>query len=46
LEHRVFVSWAVEEMLAAGAVMLLLEGEMPWVVSPLGVVPMKGMDKF
>ena len=45
-EHRAFVSGAVEEMLAAGAVTLLPEGERPWVVSPLGVVPKKGTGKF
>jgi hypothetical protein len=38
-ENREFVSGAVAEMLAAGAVTLLPPGEKPWVVSPLGVVP-------
>ncbi len=45
-EHHDFVTGAVKEMLAAGAVTLLPEGEKPLVVSPLGVVPKKGTDKF
>jgi hypothetical protein len=36
----------VKEMMAAGAVTVLPDGEKPWVVSPLGVVPKKGTDKF
>ncbi len=43
-EHRDFVSGDVKEMLAAGAVTALPEGEKPWVMSPLGVVPKKGTD--
>ena len=46
LEHSAFVSAAVSEMLAAGAVTLLPPGEKPWVVSPLGVVPKPRTDKF
>ena len=46
LEHSDFVSGAVEEMLAAEAVTLLPPGEKPTVVSPLGVVPKRGTDKF
>jgi hypothetical protein len=46
LEHSDFVSGAVEEMLAADAVTLLPPGEKPMVVSPLGVVPKRGIDKF
>ena len=46
LEHSDFVSGAVEEMLAAEAVMLLPPGVKPTVVSPLGVVPKRGTDKF
>ena len=45
-EHRDFVSSAVAEMLAANAVTLLPPGEKPRVVSPLGVVPKHGTDKF
>ena len=33
-------------MMATGAVTMLPEGEKPWVVSPLGVVPNKGTYKF
>ena len=32
-------------MMTAGVV-TVPEGEKPWVVSPLGVVPKKGTDKF
>jgi hypothetical protein len=46
LEHIDFVSGAVEEMLAADVVTLLPPGEKPMVVSPLGVVPKRGTDKF
>ncbi len=45
-EHCDFVSGVVKEMMASGAVTLLPEREKPWVVSPLGVVPKKGTDKF
>ncbi len=45
-DHRDFVSTAVSEMLAANAVTLLPPGERPTVVSPLGVVPKRGTDKF
>jgi hypothetical protein len=45
-EHRDFVSGAVKEMMTTGAVTLLPEGEKPWVVSPLGVAPKKGTNKF
>ena len=45
-EHRDFVSSAVAEMLAANVVTLLPPGEKPRVVSPLGVVPKRGTDKF
>ncbi len=45
-EHSEFISGAVEEMLAADIVTLLPPGEKPTVVSPLGVVPKRGTDKF
>ena len=45
-EHHEFVSNAVAEMVAEKVVMMLPLGEKPWVVSPLGVVPKKGTDKF
>ena len=45
-DHRDFVSSAVDEMLAGGAVTLLPPGEKPWVVSPLGVVRKPRTDKF
>jgi hypothetical protein len=46
LEHREFVSSAVAEMLAACAATLLPPREMPWVISPLGVVPKAITGKF
>ncbi len=46
MEHNEFVSCAVAEMLAADAVTLFPPGERPLVVSPLGVVPKRGTDKF
>ncbi len=46
MEHSEFFSCAVAEMLAAGAVTSLPPGEKPLVVSPLGVVPKRGTDKF
>ena len=46
LEHHEFVTTAVAEMVAEKAVTMLPPGEKPWVVSPLGVVPKKGTDKF
>ncbi len=46
LEHREFVTNEVAEMVAEKAVRMLPPGEKPWVVSPLGVVSKKGMDKF
>ena len=45
-EHHDFVSGVVKEMLTAEAVTVLPEGEKLWVLSPLGVVPKKGTDKF
>ena len=45
-EHREFVSNAVAEMTSENAVTKLPPGEKPWVVSPLGVVPKRGTDKF
>ena len=45
-EQRDFISSAVSEMLAANAVTLSPPGEKPMVVSPLGVVPKRGTDKF
>ncbi len=45
-EHHDFVSAVVVEMLVANAVTLLPPGEKPTVVSPLGVVPKRGKDKF
>ena len=44
-EHRDFVSGAGNLMMTAGVV-TVPEGEKPWVVSPLGVAPKKGTDKF
>jgi len=41
-----FVSAVVVEMAAANAITLLPLGEKPLVVSPLGVVPKPGTDKF
>ncbi len=46
MEHNEFVSCAVAEMLAADVVTLLPPGEKPFLVSPLGVVPKRGTDKF
>ena len=45
-EDHEFVSNAVAEMVAETVVTMLPPGEKPWVVSPLGVVPKKGTDKF
>ena len=45
-EHREFETIAVAEMVAEKVVTMLPLGEKPWVVSPLGVVPKKGTDKF
>jgi hypothetical protein len=44
--HQEFVSGAVSEMLAKGDVTRLPPGENPMVVSPLGVVPKRGTNKF
>ncbi len=46
MEHNKFGSCAVAEMLAADVVTLLPPGVKPLVVSPLGVVPKRGNDKF
>ena len=46
MEHREFVANAVAEMTKENAVSLFPPGEKPWVVSPLGVVPKRGTDKF
>ncbi len=46
MEHEVFVTSAVLEMLAAGAVSILPQGERPEVVSPLAVVPKSTEGKF
>ncbi len=46
MEHSEFVSCAVAEMLAADAVTLFPPGVKPIVVSPLGVVPKRGTDRF
>ena len=45
-EHREFVSNAVAEMTKENAVTLLPPGEKLWVVSLLGVVPERGINKF
>ncbi len=45
-EHHEFVSNAVDEIVAEKAITMLPPGEKPWVVSPLGLVPKKGTDKF
>jgi len=45
-EHHDFFSSVVAEMLAANVVTLLPPGEKPTVVSPLGVVPTRGKNKF
>jgi hypothetical protein len=36
----------VAEMVVEEVVMILLPGEKPWVVSPLGVMPKRGANKF
>ena len=46
MEHPEFVSGAIAEMLAENAVTELPPGEKPTVVSPLGVVPKRGTNKF
>jgi hypothetical protein len=46
LEHHEIVSGAVAEMMAENAVTRLPPGEKPMVVSPLGVVPKRGTNKF
>ena len=46
LEHGSFVTSAVAEMLAAGAISIFPKGERPEVVSPLGVVPKGKEEKF
>jgi len=46
LEHRQFVTNAVAEMVTEKAVTMLPPGEKPYVMSPLGVVPKRGIDKF
>jgi hypothetical protein len=46
LEQEIFVTSAVTEMLAAGAISVLPQGERPEVVSPLGVVPKGTKGKF
>ena len=46
LEHPEFISGAIAEMLAENAVTELPPGEKPTVVSPLGVVPKRGTNKF
>ncbi len=46
MEHQEIVSGAVLEMLAEGDVTRLPPGEKPMVVSPLGVVPKRGNNKF
>jgi hypothetical protein len=45
-EHREFISNAVAEMTKENAVTMLPPGEKPWVVSPLGVEPKRGTNKF
>jgi hypothetical protein len=45
-EHHEFVTNAVAEMVAEKVVTMLPPDEKPLVVSPLGVVPKKGTDKF
>ncbi len=46
LEHCEFVTNEVAEMVDEKTVTMLPPSEKPWVVSPLGVVPKKGTDKF
>jgi hypothetical protein len=46
LEHLEFVTNTVAEMVAEMAVTMLPPCEKPWVMSPMGVVPKKGTDKF
>jgi hypothetical protein len=46
MEHHQLVSGAVSEMMAEGVVTRLPPGEKPMVVSPLGVVPKRGNNKF
>ena len=46
MEHSEFVSCAVAEMLAGDAVTLTPPGVKPVVVSPLGVLPKRGTNKF
>ncbi len=46
MEHEVFVTSAMSEMLAAGTVSILPQGERPEVVIPLGVVPKGTEGKF
>ena len=46
LEHHEFVYGAVAEMLADNAVTMLPPGKNPTVVSPLGMVPKRGSNKF
>ncbi len=46
LAHKSFVSSAIKEMLAAGAISILPKGERPEVVSPSGVVPKGSEGKF
>ena len=46
MEHQEFVSEAVSETLAKRAMTRLPPGKKPMVVSPLGVVPKRGTNKF
>ena len=46
LAHESFMTSAFKEMLAAGAISILPEGERPEVVRPLGVVPKGSKGKF
>ena len=46
MKHSEFASCAVADMLAADAVTLLPPGVTPLVMSPLGVGPKRGTDKF
>ena len=45
-EHHELFSDAVSEMMAESVVIRLPQGEKPMVVSPLGVVPKRGKNKF
>ena len=45
-EHQEVVSGAVSEMMTEGVLTRLPPGEKPMVVSPLGVVPKRGSNKF